>query len=299
MSDQATITVASGDEAVVVDNLTLSQQQGEGEGMADKEKAATDAKKSSKPWAQPKDYGTADWYWKRDSDVLQLSHMTSEERFPKIFDSAKTLQPDAKRVLSFGCSTGEEAQALAKRFPNAEIVGVDIDYSSVSSARKKNKLPNVHFHTALGATGKYDVVTALQVFFCMEKPIPPDRWTKTLRSIDPHLNAGGILMIYTSDYDPAVVLGDNYEPVNAWVREHNKNKKLYFNGYYRKKADVPLPETDMAKVIPHPQPEKPAEPTPEPVKEGTVLKDASTLTDDGCPHAAVEPVLSDAALQAG
>jgi hypothetical protein len=166
----------------------------------------------------------------------QPSHMTKEERFPQIFDNAKKLQPTTKRLLSFGCSTGEECQALAKRFPNAEIIGYDIDSYTVQSARKKNKNEKIFFHDELGGTGMYDLVTALMVFFCMEEPIPKDRFVSCLKKIDSHLNPGGVLMIYTSDYDPKEILGDGYEDLNIWTREHNVNKKTYFNGYYRKKG---------------------------------------------------------------
>jgi cyclopropane fatty-acyl-phospholipid synthase-like methyltransferase len=162
--------------------------------------------------------------------------MTKEERFPMIFDNAKKLKPDAKRLLSFGCSTGEECQALSKRFPGAEIIGYDIDSYTVQSARKKNKNEQIYFHDELGGTGTYDLVTALMVFFCMEEPIPKDRFVACLKKIDRHLNIGGVLMIYTSDYDPKEILGDNYEDLNVWMREHNVNKKQYYNGYYRKKG---------------------------------------------------------------
>ncbi len=40
------------------------------------------------------------------------------------------------------------------------------------------------------------------VFFCMEEAIPKERFIACLKKIDNHLNDGGILMIYTSDYDP-------------------------------------------------------------------------------------------------
>jgi SAM-dependent methyltransferase len=177
--------------------------------------------------------------WQTGSDTLQLAHMTREERFPLIFDSAKKFRPDAKRVLSFGCSTGEECQALAKRFPNAEIVGVDIDHYSILTARKRNKNPNIFFQDDLGATGSYDVVLALMVFFMMEKPIEYDKFAKILRQVHRHVNPGGVLMVYTSDHDPASIPEiAQYTPLNVWKRIHNKNNKEYYNGYYRKRSDL-------------------------------------------------------------
>ncbi len=196
----------------------------------------TDKDKEAKKYTPPPREPWARTWYKSNPHYCQSSHMTKEERFPQIFDNAKKLQPNAKRLLSFGCSTGEECQALSKRFPAAEIIGYDIDSYTVQSARKKNKNEQIFFHDELGGTGTYDLVTALMVFFCMEEPIPKDRFVSCLKKIDRHLNVGGVLMIYTSDYDPKEILGDNYEDLNIWMREHNVNKKQYYNGYYRKKG---------------------------------------------------------------
>lgn len=179
----------------------------------------------------------APYYWHQDENWLQASHMTKLNRFPKIFESAKRLQPNAKRILSFGCSTGEECITLAELFPDAEIVGIDIDYHSIRHARKNNKCDRIHFHTDLGATGQYDLALCLMVFFCLEQPVPLERVTANLKKIDKHLNQDALLMVYTSDHDPALIeeIG-KYEPVNVWKHQHNKNQKEYFDGYYRKKA---------------------------------------------------------------
>lgn len=178
------------------------------------------------------------WASSRFKDgYMQPSGMTKEERYPKIYDSAATLKPKAKRVLSFGCSTGEEVQALAKRFPDAEqLVGVDLDYGRVCTARKGNKHSNVFFYDTAAGLGQFDVVTALNVFFCLEKPIPKDGWTKTLEEAASYVAPGGVLMIFKSDYDPMELLTKlNFRAENTWMHTHNRNNKNYFCGYYRKK----------------------------------------------------------------
>ena len=174
--------------------------------------------------------------WHQQEGFLQPDHMTRLDRFPKIFETAQKFKPDAKRVLSFGCSTGEECQSLRKYFPNAEIVGVDLDYPSIQKARKTNKDKNIFFHTDLGATGKYDIVTCLMVFFCMEHPVPYRRFEEALKNLNNYINEDGYLMIYTSDHHPNWVeeITTQYEAVNVWTRTHEKNKKDYYNGYYRK-----------------------------------------------------------------
>lgn len=176
-----------------------------------------------------------DYYAKQG--FLQPDHMTKMDRFPIIFESAKKLIPNPKRILSFGCSTGEEAQSLRKYFPDAEIVGVDIDYTSVQKARKSNTDSNIHFHTDLGATGSYDLVFCLMVFFCMDTPIPYESFSTVLTNLDKRVNKDGFLMIYTADHNPSWVksIRENYEPTNVWIRNHNKVDKDYYNGYFKKK----------------------------------------------------------------
>lgn len=170
---------------------------------------------------------------------LQLSHMTRENRFPKMMESAKQMKPDARRILSFGCSTGEEVFSLASTFPDAEIVGVDLDYYSISRARKQNKENRVYFHTEVGATGKYDLVTCFMVLFSLEKPIEFDKWHEVVKIIDKTVAPNGVLMIYTSDHDFAhSSVFNNYEIIKSWKREHNKNQKEYFCGYYRKTSKI-------------------------------------------------------------
>lgn len=187
-----------------------------------------------KPVPMPAPYS---WAAQRFNDgYMQPSGMTKEERYPKIYDSAAKLKPKAKRILSFGCSTGEEVFALAKRFPNAEqLIGVDIDYNRVKTARNANKQNNIFFHDTVGGLGQFDIVTALNVFFCLEKPIPKDQWKKTLEEVAGYVAPNGVLMIFKSDYDPIEVLGADFKADNTWMHTHNMNNKEYFCGYYRKK----------------------------------------------------------------
>jgi len=171
--------------------------------------------------------------------VCQLSHQTANNRFPKIFESAKELRPNARRILSFGCSTGEEAYTLADHYTEAEIVGVDIDQYSIHTARRNNKFKDrVFFHTEVGGTGLYDLVTCFMVLFALETPVPRDRWNETVHIVDRHVGMGGLLMVYTSEYDfMSSEVADKYNIVKKWKRTHPKNNKKYFCGYYEKKLD--------------------------------------------------------------
>ncbi len=195
-------------------------------------------KPSKKKWAPPSDYSYFKQFYAGSGDKLQHSNMSRKERFPILFDRAKELQPGANRILSFGCSVGYEVEALSKRFPDAEIVGVDIDHHAIQTARRTIKGQNIWFVDELGPCGQFQLITCFQVLFCLEIELPKNRWLKAMEKIDRHTAPGGLVMIYTSDFDPAEVLtADKYEPVNVWLRKHNKkpNGKDYFNGYYRRK----------------------------------------------------------------
>src|SRR5690242_19616262 len=70
-------------------------------------------------------------------EVHQTTPETAKERYPELFDLAASLVPEAKRILSFGCSTGEELVALRRRFPTAEIIGVEINPRSRAIAARR------------------------------------------------------------------------------------------------------------------------------------------------------------------
>ena len=97
-------------------------------------------------------------------EVHQTTAYTCEDRYPELFDLAAELAPGAKRVLSFGCSTGEELSALRARFPKARIVGAEINPRSRRIAAKrmaKDHRTQVIHPGSL--TGPFDIVFALAV----------------------------------------------------------------------------------------------------------------------------------------
>lgn len=163
----------------------------------------------------------------------QLSHQTRENRFPKIFDTIKALKPTPSRVLSFGCSTGEECHTLASIYPDAEIVGVDIDINSVRVARRNNKNSRVFFLDDVGGTGKYDVVTCIMVLFGMYDPPSMEVFDGIVSRITDHLKPGALFCVYSSEYsllDSSV--GKHYSVVRQWMRDCPQTDKKYYCGYY-------------------------------------------------------------------
>ena len=61
--------------------------------------------------------------------LFQPCGTTSDDRYPNIFEQVRKLAGDGTnvRILSFGCSTGEEVFSLRQYFDEARIVGLDIN----------------------------------------------------------------------------------------------------------------------------------------------------------------------------
>jgi hypothetical protein len=96
-------------------------------------------------------------------EVHQITPDSWEERYPDLFDGAARLMPHARRILSFGCSTGEELVSLHRRFPEAEIVGVEINARSRRiAARRIARDGNGAVYSRI-PDGTFDMIFALAV----------------------------------------------------------------------------------------------------------------------------------------
>ena len=69
----------------------------------------------------------------------QTTPLTGMNRYPEIFSEASRQLVDVPRpkLLSFGCSTGEELLSLRMYFQNALIYGFEINAASLAIARSK------------------------------------------------------------------------------------------------------------------------------------------------------------------
>ncbi len=111
--------------------------------------------------------------WKRPENLFQPFTKTSDDRYPEIFQFARDTIGDTPdhRILSFGCSTGEEVFALRHYFPNATIKGIDINKRSIAAAERQSRqrhLRRIEFECASSAAGEaeasYHAIFAMAVF---------------------------------------------------------------------------------------------------------------------------------------
>jgi hypothetical protein len=109
----------------------------------------------------------------RPRNLFQPDNFTLPDRYPHLFQLVAQEIGDGpdKRILSFGCSTGEEVFALRRYFPTAQIRGIDINRHNIAICNRKlarRPDPAISFGIAGSAageeTGTYDAVFCMAVF---------------------------------------------------------------------------------------------------------------------------------------
>ena len=170
----------------------------------------------------------------RPGSLHLTCNYTKMDRYPEIFAQAREYfdqrhgagakasgaraSGEGLKLLSFGCSTGEEAFSLRSYFPAAEIVGVDISEWNLKKARDHNKGrrsdPRIRFlfsdDETLEKEGPFDAVFAMAVLLRIahrmepapssEDVYPLEKFDEQVRQLDAALEVGGLLVIYHANY---------------------------------------------------------------------------------------------------
>ncbi|MEO1086976.1 MAG: methyltransferase domain-containing protein [Acidobacteriota bacterium] len=154
----------------------------------------------------------------RPGSLHLTCNYTKMDRYPEIFSQARDHFADRPgqdlKLLSFGCSTGEEALSLRTYFPAAQIVGVDISEWNLKKARERGADPGIRFlfsdDETLDREGPFDAVFAMAVLLRIahrmepapssEDVYPLDKFDEQVRQLDGILKVGGLLVIYHTNY---------------------------------------------------------------------------------------------------
>jgi pyruvyl transferase EpsO len=179
-----------------------------------------------------------------DTKIHQYSTFTFTNRYSSFFDKINIqLNPISKKILSFGCSSGEECITLKNIFKNCDIYGTDIrnDLEEICKSKNisfitSNNLPNY----------KFDMIFCMSILCC--HPIlnnkknssmiyPFKKFDELLIFIDSLLNVNGLLIIYNSNYmfnDSSIFYKYNVitidEPKDE-LKKFDKNEDLWEGEY--------------------------------------------------------------------
>jgi SAM-dependent methyltransferase len=144
---------------------------------------------------------------------------TLPDRYPWLFEFARSSVADgaATRLLSFGCSRGDEVISLRNYFPAAVIKGIDIDPQNI--ARCIARLPSAESQAisfAVAATTKGEMSGSYDAIFCLAVLCLGDLTTSGAQCCNPHLyfedfdrmvadfarclKPGGILVLHTTNF---------------------------------------------------------------------------------------------------
>lgn len=126
------------------------------------------------------------------------------------------LRPDA-RIADIGCGSGEITVRLAHRYPQAEVVGVDILHSSVAYATHQHAAlaPRVRFEQGdafdleLGDAG-FDLVVCRHMTQAVPEP------EKVLAELERICRPGGWLHVLSEDYGMLHMPAGERDPDRLW-----------------------------------------------------------------------------------
>ncbi|HEY8550332.1 MAG TPA: class I SAM-dependent methyltransferase [Vicinamibacterales bacterium] len=118
-----------------------------------------------------------------------------ERWIPAAQDLYERLTSSALRVADVGCGGGWSTIAMARAFPQAEVIGLDADAASISDARRHAAAQNVPARfevcdaAAIGQYGPFDLVLVLEALHDMARP------ADALRAMRETLTPGGAVLV--------------------------------------------------------------------------------------------------------
>jgi hypothetical protein len=136
-------------------------------------------------------------------------------------DASGTLHP---RILSFGCSTGEEIVTIRHLFPQAGILGCEIDPGIRTIAQRSVGHLSTVFDSsaeAIAAHGPFDLIVC-SATLCLNPPaeigsrFPSSQFDESLAILDAALAPSGLLALTNASYRlQDSCLAETYEPVRS------------------------------------------------------------------------------------
>jgi hypothetical protein len=147
--------------------------------------------------------------------VAQLQTKTWVNRYPDVFRTVQMFQAQystttSPRILSFGCSSGQELQSIRNYFPTAAIFGCDVNRAALAEAAKVDGC-TVFLSTpeAIKAFAPFDIIFAMSVLCrfslsqtakSLKSIFPFSEFEDHLGSLNDALSDNGLLCIQNANY---------------------------------------------------------------------------------------------------
>lgn len=169
-------------------------------------------------------------------EINQINHTTMYNRHPEIFAECREILGDNLKILSFGCSTGEEVKTLKNLyFKNSQIDGFDLNENIIADIKRYRSDidPSCNFFHSLNqmTENSYDVIFCLSVL--TRNPDPDKTYSfklfdDTLKIIDKYLKPNGHICIWNSRFEfRDSTIYDKYSPVEMKYKHSGYTKKFY------------------------------------------------------------------------
>jgi len=149
---------------------------------------------------------------------IQESNATRYNRYKEVFEAVRksVLPAEPEKILSFGCSTGDEPLSLAELwFPKSRILGLDVSDECLVAAREKtrgvsDRVEIAHSSQAIiDAWAPFDVIFAMSVLCAWpaSKPLDDisllyrfDEFERNVGMLGCALKKDGLLVIWNASF---------------------------------------------------------------------------------------------------
>jgi SAM-dependent methyltransferase len=170
--------------------------------------------------ATDRPFRSAMWlYFLRPAGAFQPYNDTQHDRYPRIFSFVRSVlgSDDPIKILSYGCSTGDEVFSLRQYFPHAVIKGIDINRGNIAVCRRRLRhAPDagISFLTACSTeaepSGSYDAIFCMAVLRhdSLGRPgvercdhlIRFEEFARAVADFERCLKPGGLLIVRHSNF---------------------------------------------------------------------------------------------------
>jgi 2-polyprenyl-3-methyl-5-hydroxy-6-metoxy-1,4-benzoquinol methylase len=124
-----------------------------------------------------------------------FTHDLTGSWLPAVPDLHEALARPGVRIADLGCGLGFSSIALARAYPDAEVVGIDADPPSIDEARERAREAGVRVQyvaadaAEVGAHGPFDAIVVLEALHDMARPV------EALRAAHKSLAEGGCVVV--------------------------------------------------------------------------------------------------------